>query len=176
MNRPPPETTMPMIAKEKLIQSLGARVLKNIGYIKYTNYKGFAGFSFDFKDNEFDTYKGELLYIAYATEPNGAKYTFRLNKDGDNLISYMYYGHWTREEILKRVTETIDDHFGEDSLWYYEDDFVIVETEMAKYKYKEKDNIVKVLDGDNIVARYTIDHHWTEKNISEKNDIINVRL
>lgn len=47
---------------------------------------------------------------------------------------------------------------------------------MAKYKYKEKDNIINVLDGDNIVARYTIDRHWTEKNISEKNDIINVRL
>lgn len=47
---------------------------------------------------------------------------------------------------------------------------------MGKYKYKEKDDIVYVKENDQIVARYTIDKHWIEKNISEKDNIIKVRL
>lgn len=47
---------------------------------------------------------------------------------------------------------------------------------MSKYKYKEKDDIVYVKENDQIVARYTIDKHWIEKNISEKDNIIKVRL
>lgn len=47
---------------------------------------------------------------------------------------------------------------------------------MSKYKYKEKDDIVYVKENDQIVARYTIDKHWVEKNISEKDNIIKVRL
>ena len=45
-----------------------------------------------------------------------------------------------------------------------------------KYKFKEIDNVINILDGDNVIARYTIDYHWKEKNISIKNDIINIRL
>lgn len=47
---------------------------------------------------------------------------------------------------------------------------------MSKYKYKEKDDIIYVKENDQIVARYTIDKHWIEKNISEKDNIIKVRL
>ena len=47
---------------------------------------------------------------------------------------------------------------------------------MSKYKYKEKDDIVYVKENDQIVSRYTIDKHWVEKNISEKDNIIKVRL
>ena len=43
-------------------------------------------------------------------------------------------------------------------------------------KYKEKDGIVNVMDGDNVVARYEVDKHWQEKNISVKNDTISIRL
>jgi len=39
---------------------------------------------------------------------------------------------------------------------------------MGNYKYKEKDGITNVMDGDNIIARYEIDRHWVEKNISVK--------
>jgi hypothetical protein len=47
---------------------------------------------------------------------------------------------------------------------------------MSKYKYKEKDGIVNVMDGDAVVARYEIDRHWTEKNISEKDGSLSIRL
>ena len=47
---------------------------------------------------------------------------------------------------------------------------------MAQYKYKEKDGIVNVMDGDAVVARYKVDRHWEEKNISKKEDGIYVRL
>ena len=140
------------------------------GYIKYTNYKGFAEFSFDFEDNEFDTYKGELLYIANATEPNGAKYTFRLNKDGNDNISYVYIGHWTREEILKRVTETIDDHFGEGTLWYYEDDFVIIETETAKYKFVSDE------DDPYILREYQMDFDFKDLKVLYYYDYLKYRI
>lgn len=43
-------------------------------------------------------------------------------------------------------------------------------------KYKEIDGIVNVMDGDTIVARYTVDRHWTEKNISIRNGKLSVRL
>ena len=43
-------------------------------------------------------------------------------------------------------------------------------------KYKESNGVVNVMDGDSVVARYEVDRHWQEKNISVKNDIINVRL
>ena len=45
-----------------------------------------------------------------------------------------------------------------------------------KYKFKEIDNIINILDGDNVIAKYIIDYHWVEKNISVKNDIISIRL
>ena len=35
-------------------------------------------------------------------------------------------------------------------------------------KYKEKDGIVNVMDGDTVVARYEVDRHRTEKNVSIK--------
>ena len=47
---------------------------------------------------------------------------------------------------------------------------------MAQYKYKEKNGIVNVMDGDAVVARYEIDIHWQEKNTSIKDDGIHVRL
>ena len=47
---------------------------------------------------------------------------------------------------------------------------------MAQYKYKEKGGIVNVMDGDTIVARYEVDRHWQEKNVSVKEDGIHIRL
>ncbi len=48
---------------------------------------------------------------------------------------------------------------------------------MGNYKYKEKDGITNVMDGDNIIARYEVDRHWVEKNISVKDgDTLKVRL
>ena len=48
---------------------------------------------------------------------------------------------------------------------------------MANYKYKEKDGIVNVMDGDNIIAKYEVDRHWLEKNVSQRNEeTLNVRL
>ena len=43
-------------------------------------------------------------------------------------------------------------------------------------KYKEIDGIVNVIDGDTTVARYSVDRHWTEKNISVRDGRLNVRL
>ena len=43
-------------------------------------------------------------------------------------------------------------------------------------KYKEIDGIVNVVDGDTVVARYEVDRHWTEKNVSIKDRQINIRL
>ena len=43
-------------------------------------------------------------------------------------------------------------------------------------KYKEKDGIVNVMDGDTVVARYEVDRHWTEKNVSVKDGKLNIRL
>jgi len=48
---------------------------------------------------------------------------------------------------------------------------------MGNYKYKEKDNITNVMDGDNVIARYEVDRHWVEKNISVKDsDTLKVRV
>ena len=47
---------------------------------------------------------------------------------------------------------------------------------MARFKFKEDGNIVKVMEGDNVVAQYEVDYHWTEKNISVKSDSLSVRL
>ena len=46
------------------------------------------------------------------------------------------------------------------------------------YKIKEKDGISYVMDdSDNVIARYTVDYHWVEKNISMKDaQHLNVRL
>ena len=45
------------------------------------------------------------------------------------------------------------------------------------FKFKEQDNIISVIDeNDTIVARYTIDYHWTEKNISVKDGRLYIRL
>lgn len=47
---------------------------------------------------------------------------------------------------------------------------------MARFKFKEDGNIVKVMEGDNVVAQYEVDYHWTEKNISVKSNSLSVRL
>lgn len=47
---------------------------------------------------------------------------------------------------------------------------------MAKYKFKEKDNITNVLDGETVIAKYKIDYHWVEKNVSYKDEYLCVRL
>lgn len=48
---------------------------------------------------------------------------------------------------------------------------------MGNYKFKEKDGVISVLDGDNVVAKYEVDKHWTEKNISQKDsETLSVRL
>ena len=47
---------------------------------------------------------------------------------------------------------------------------------MAQYKYKEKDGITSVMDGDTVIARYEVDRHWQEKNASAKEDGIHIRL
>lgn len=48
---------------------------------------------------------------------------------------------------------------------------------MAKYKFKQIGNITEVIENDNVIAKYEIDRHWTEKNISIKNDgTLSVRL
>ena len=45
------------------------------------------------------------------------------------------------------------------------------------YKFKEVDNIISVVDSDDIVvARYTIDYHWTEKNVSVRDGRLYIRL
>ena len=45
------------------------------------------------------------------------------------------------------------------------------------FKYKEKDGIISVIDdSDIVVARYTIDYHWTEKNVSFRDSRLYVRL
>ena len=43
-------------------------------------------------------------------------------------------------------------------------------------KYKEVNGIVNVMDGDTIIARYEVDRHWTEKNVSVKDGKLNIRL
>lgn len=48
---------------------------------------------------------------------------------------------------------------------------------MANYKYKEKDGIVNVMDGDNVIAKYEVDRHWIEKNVSFKDsETLRIRL
>jgi hypothetical protein len=47
---------------------------------------------------------------------------------------------------------------------------------MAQYKYKEKEGITSVMDGDIVIARYEVDRHWQEKNASVKEDGIYIRL
>ncbi len=47
---------------------------------------------------------------------------------------------------------------------------------MAQFKYKEKNGIVNVMDGDTVVAAYEVDKHWQEKNMSVKDDGIHIRL
>jgi hypothetical protein len=47
---------------------------------------------------------------------------------------------------------------------------------MGQYKYKEKDGIVNVMDGDTVVARYEVDIHWAEKNVSVKDGQLYIRL
>ena len=44
------------------------------------------------------------------------------------------------------------------------------------YKFKEKDGIINVLDEDTIIARYQIDRHYVEKNISLKDNCLYIRL
>jgi len=47
---------------------------------------------------------------------------------------------------------------------------------MGKIKYREKENIITVMDGDTVIAKYEVDRHWQEKNISVKEDGIYIRL
>ncbi len=44
------------------------------------------------------------------------------------------------------------------------------------YKFKEINGIINVLDNDTVVARYQIDKHWDEKNVSIKDNYIYIRL
>ena len=43
-------------------------------------------------------------------------------------------------------------------------------------KYKEINGIVHVMDGDTVLARYEVDYHWTEKNVSVKDGQLYIRL
>lgn len=43
-------------------------------------------------------------------------------------------------------------------------------------KYKEINGIVNVMDGDTVIARYEVDRHWIEKNISMKDGQLSIRL
>lgn len=45
-----------------------------------------------------------------------------------------------------------------------------------KYKFKEQDNIINILEGDDVIAKYRIDKHWEQKNMSIKDDGIHIRL
>ena len=47
---------------------------------------------------------------------------------------------------------------------------------MGKIKYREKENIITVMDGDTVIAKYEVDKHWQEKNASVKEDGIYIRL
>ena len=47
---------------------------------------------------------------------------------------------------------------------------------MGKFKYKEKNGITSVMDGDTVIAQYEVDRHWRDINVSEKDDAIYVRL
>ena len=38
-------------------------------------------------------------------------------------------------------------------------------------KYKEVNGIVNVMDCDTVVARYEVVRHWSEKNVSVKDDL-----
>ena len=45
------------------------------------------------------------------------------------------------------------------------------------YKFKEKDNIISVInEDDTVVARYTVDYHWQEKNVSVRDGRLYIRL
>ena len=47
---------------------------------------------------------------------------------------------------------------------------------MAKYKFKEKEGVTNVMEGDTVVARYKVDYHWQEKNTAVKDNAIYIRL
>ena len=47
---------------------------------------------------------------------------------------------------------------------------------MSNMKYKEVNGIVNVMDGDTVIARYEVDRHWAEKNVSVKDGQLNIRL
>ena len=45
------------------------------------------------------------------------------------------------------------------------------------YKFKENDNIISVInEDDTVVARYTVDYHWQEKNVSVRDGRLYIRL
>ena len=45
------------------------------------------------------------------------------------------------------------------------------------YKFKEKDDIISVInEDDTVVARYTVDYHWQEKNVSIRDGRLYIRL
>lgn len=49
---------------------------------------------------------------------------------------------------------------------------------MGRYRFKDNNRIISVVDSetDETVARYEVDYHWQEKNVSVCEDYINVRL
>lgn len=44
------------------------------------------------------------------------------------------------------------------------------------YKFKEDGDVINVIEGENIIARYQIDRHYVEKNISLKDNCLYIRL
>ena len=44
------------------------------------------------------------------------------------------------------------------------------------YKFKEINDIINVTENGETIARYQVDRHWEEKNVSIKDNHINVRL
>ena len=51
-----------------------------------------------------------------------------------------------------------------------------LELYLAMIKYKEINGITNVMDGDTVIARYEVDRHWTEKNASIRDGVLNIRL
>ena len=44
------------------------------------------------------------------------------------------------------------------------------------YKFKEDGDVINVIDGGNIIARYQINRHYVEKNISLRDNYLYIRL
>lgn len=44
------------------------------------------------------------------------------------------------------------------------------------YRFREKEGIINVLENGKVIAKYQIDRHWEEKNLSIKGKILYIRL